>query len=505
MSQNEPRLTKQVKWGALLSYFSIALNVVCGLLYTPWMVRQIGQSQYGLYTLASSLIALFLVDFGLSSAAARYVSNYRAEGAEDKIPGFLGAIYKLYIIIDAVIFAALVAVFFCVDMIYAKLTPQELAQFKVVYCIAACYSVVNFPFVTLNGLLTAYEKFIHLKFADVLYRVLLVGMTVAALLMGWGLYALVTTHALAGLAVLVYKYIVIKKTTTVKVSFRGRTRGLYRDIFGYSVWVTVATLAQRLVFNITPSILGIVANSAAIAVFGIVTTIEGYAYTVSTAINGMFMPKISRIYAGEQAQKEIMPLMINVGRFQIAINGLIVAGFACIGREFILLWMGENYLSAYMGILLVLVPGIFYNSMQIAHTTVMVQNKVKITAFVSVATGVTNVILSFILSRRYGVAGACISIFAAYMLRVILLVLFYGRSLQLDMPLFMKKCWLRILLPVAVTVASGAVIGRLPVHGWIGLAVKGAAVVLVYLVCMSVFFLSAPERRRLMGRLRPQS
>lgn len=502
MSSNEQRLTKQVKWGAFLSYFSIALNVVCGLLYTPWMVRQIGQSQYGLYTLASSLIALFMVDFGLSSATARYVSNYRAEGAEDKIPGLLGAIYKLYIIIDMVIFVALVIVFFSVDIIYAKLTPQELAQFKVVYCIAACYSVINFPFVTLNGLLTAYEKFIHLKIAAVLYRVVLVGLTVIALLLGWGLYALVTTHALAGLLMLLYKFLVIKKATSVKVNFRSKSKNLYRDIFGYSVWVTVAMLAQRLVFNITPSILGIVANSSAIAIFGIVTTIEGYAYTIATAINGMFMPKISRIYARENAEREIMPLMIGVGRFQIILNGLIVVGFACVGWEFILLWMGENYLSAYVGILLVLVPGVFYNSMQIAQTTAMVQNKVKITAFISVVTGVTNVILSFTLSRIYGVIGACMSIFVAYMLRVLLLVLCYSRAMGLDMLLFAKKCWLRLLVPIAVTIVAGIAIGKLPVQGWLGLFVKGVMVVAVFAVCVLLFFLTESERKRLFVRIR---
>ena len=64
--------SKQIKEGAFLSYFSIGVNILSGLLYTPWMVNQIGQSNYGLYTLAHSLISLLLVDFGLSSATARY-------------------------------------------------------------------------------------------------------------------------------------------------------------------------------------------------------------------------------------------------------------------------------------------------------------------------------------------------------------------------------------------------------------------------------------------------
>ena len=103
---------KQLKIGAVLSYFSIALNLVAGLLYTPWMVAQIGKADYGLYTLANSLISLFLVDFGLSTATSRYVSKYRAENNQEKVDNFLGVIYKLYLIIDAVILAAFAVVFF---------------------------------------------------------------------------------------------------------------------------------------------------------------------------------------------------------------------------------------------------------------------------------------------------------------------------------------------------------------------------------------------------------
>ena len=220
----------QIKWGAMLSYFSIAINIITGLLYTPWMVEMIGRSQYGLYTLANSVITLFLVDFGLSSATGRYLSKYNAEGDREGAERFLGAIYKLYILIDIVILIILSIVFFLMDRIFVNLTAAELEQFRVVYAISAIFSVVNFPFVTFNGILTAYEKFVPLKIADLLYRLCNVGFTVIALLLGYGLYALVTVHVIVGLLVLVLKYVVIKKTIPLKADFRKQTRG-YTKIF----------------------------------------------------------------------------------------------------------------------------------------------------------------------------------------------------------------------------------------------------------------------------------
>ncbi len=485
---------KQLAGGAILSYFSIFLNIICGLLYTPWMVQEIGQSQYGLYTLANSLITLFMVDFGLSLATSRYLSKYRAEGNQQKINDFLGAIYKLYFAIAAVILAVLVVLFFFIDGIYTQLTAVELQQFKVVYIISGCFAVINFPFVTFDGILTSYEKFIQLKLANVLYRVLLVVTTVIALLLGQGLYALVIVHAAAGLLTTLYKFIVIRRSVPVKVNFCSRQQGVYKEIFSFSIWVTLSTLAQRLIFNITPSVLGMVANSAAIAVFGVVTTLESYIYTIITAINGMFMPKISRILVEDE--RKLAPLMLKVGRFLYGLNGLIVAGFVVVGQQFIRLWMGDAYAEAYWGLLLVLVPGLFYNSLQIANTTMIATKKVNIQAMVVVITGVVNVLLSYPLSRYFGVIGSCLSIFIAYMVRAVILNIIYFRMPELGMKRFVWDCYLKMSLPVLLTVLLTSSLRLLPLgFGWGSLLIKSIVVGAVYLIFVWLIGLRKAEKQ----------
>lgn len=487
----------------MLSYLSIAVNIITGLLYTPWMVASIGESQYGLYTLANSVITLFLVDFGLGSATGRYLSKYNAEGDREGAERFLGAIYQLYLLIDAVILTLLLVVFFLMDRIFVNLTAVELEQFRIVYTISAVFSVVNFPFVTFNGILTAYEKFVPLKIADLLYRLCNVGFTVIALLLGYGLYALVSIHAAVGILVLVFKYVIIRKTVPVKANFRQSAKGIYRDIFGFSIWVTVSSLAARLVFNITPSILGIVANSTAIAVFGIVTTIEGYTFTITTAINGMFMPKISRIVAGNKVENDLNPLFLSVGQFQYVLNGLIVAGFVVVGRTFIRLWMGEDFSQAYGGILLVLLPGLFYNSLQIANTTMVVTNKVKLQAMISVVTGIVNVCFSFPLSKWFGTQGACASICVAYIIRDIMCHIICHRELPLNIPRFMKECYLKMSVSILVTIACGMVMNRcIPDGGWGIFLVKAAVIVIVYALTTIFLALRKQERKMLLTWLK---
>lgn len=492
-----------MKLGAVLSYASIAINIIAGLLYTPWMLEQLGDS-YGLYTLANSIITLFLVDFGLSTATSKFVSKYRAEGNDEKANNFLGAIYKLYLLIDGVIFTALIVIFFLSDIIYANLTPIELEQFKVVYVISALFAVINFPFVTLNGILTANEKFVQLKLADVIYRVIYVGMTIVALLLGYGLYALVTVHAVAGLIIIAFKLIVIKKTTKSRPNFKYRDRGVYKDIFKISIWMTIATLAQRLVFNITPTVLGITVKdktSEAIAVFGVLTTIEAYIYTITTAINGMFMPKISRIYTKENGEETIMPLFIKVGRFQYLLNGLMVVGFFTVGQLFLKLWVGDTYGEAnlnvlYWGVLLVIIPGIFYNSLQIANTTLIVRDKTHITAIINTMTGLLNIILSFILSMKMGVIGACISIFVAYTVRAVACLILYKTSLKLNILSFIKKCYIQSGIPVVLSILAGMLIKQVMTGtSWFHLALNGVIIVAIYGLLVLLLGVNKAEKK----------
>ncbi len=172
----------QIKLGAALSYVAIAVNIIATLLYTPWMKNQIGISNYGLYTLAISFISLFMMDFGIGAAVARFLAKYRAEGDIRAVNNLLGLVYKLYLLIDAVVCVVLVVLFFFLETIYAGLTAAELTQFKELYIIVSAFSLFSFPFTTLNGVLNAYEQFVPLKLCDMFHKVFSILLVVCVLL-----------------------------------------------------------------------------------------------------------------------------------------------------------------------------------------------------------------------------------------------------------------------------------------------------------------------------------
>ncbi|MBO5199777.1 MAG: oligosaccharide flippase family protein [Clostridia bacterium] len=498
--------SKQIKYGAIMSYFTIVFNMVAGLIYTPWMIEQIGQSNYGLYTLATSLITLFVVDFGMGAAVARFVSKYNAEGKQDKINNFLGVVYKLYMAIDAVILVVLLVIGLFISGIYSNLTPAELETFKVLYVIVGLFSIISFPFTNLNGVLTAYELFVGLKVADLFHKLFIIFIMVIALLLGYGVYALVIVNAIAGLLTIAIKLIIIKKKTSVKVNFKYRDKELLKEIFGFSVWTTVSSLAQRLIFNITPSIIAAVSitGSIGVSIFGLGQTIEGYVYTFASAISGMFMPMVSRLVYENKREKELINLMIKIGRIQCLIIGLLVTGFIAVGHSFIVdIWNRPEFSDSYLCCIFLIIPSFFHLPMEIANTTLIVENKVKLQSFVYIIMGIINVVLSLILSHYFGALGASISIFIAYMIRTLLLVVIYQKVLKLDMLKFFKETFVKFTPSFLVAMIVGIMLENYnPLsYGFLRFAINSLVFVTAFFVLI-IFKLNDYEKNLFFGKIK---
>ena len=68
----------QLKAGAIISYLQMAIQILIGLVYTPVMIRLLGQSEYGLYnTVASTISILSVLRLGFNNSYIRYYSIYK--------------------------------------------------------------------------------------------------------------------------------------------------------------------------------------------------------------------------------------------------------------------------------------------------------------------------------------------------------------------------------------------------------------------------------------------
>lgn len=477
-----------------MSYVSLGINILTGLIYTPWMISSIGRENYGLFTLAMSVITLFVFDFGLSSAVTRYMAKYLAEGRQDKANQCLGLVYRLYLYIDVFFLLLLTSLYFFIPQLYKELTPDEIDKFKVIYIIAGIFTVVSFPFIPVNGILTANEKFVQLKGCEVIHKLIIVSAMTVCLMLGFGLYALVLVNAIAGLITIVLKLFFIRRDTKTKVLLRYHDKDQFREIVGFSVWTTVIAVCQRMIFTIAPTLLGFFSGSVAIAIFGIANTIEGYVFSFSNALSGMFLPSVSRIVANNNGN--VLPLMIKVGRIQLFIVGFVVMAFCCVGREFIQLWVGADFSLSYWCTILLILPSVFHLPQEIGMQTIIAQNKVKQQAIVWIIVALFNLFLMALLTWRLGVLGLCLSICLSFFIRTIGMDIILKKELLLQLEVFFRETFLSISLMIFVVASlSFLIYSVIGFDGFLAFLLKASVFVLLFSI--GFLLVAKQEEKRL--------
>lgn len=494
-------MVSQIKKGALISYSAVAFNAVAGLLYTPWMISSIGADDYGLYTLALSVVNFFLMDFGLSSAVNRFMSKYYAEGKEEVIPRFLGITYKAYLAIAAILSLVLWFIYFNIDSIYANLGSNQLATFKTLFFVVSLYSVISFPFIPLKGIFVSNEKFVAINLCELLQKVINVALIIVALLIGLGVFALVAVNALTGLGFAVAKYLLSRRLTNARADLRSWDSALAKNMLGFSGWVTVSQICQRLIFSIMPSIIAITSSSWEVTLFGLAASLEGYVWTVANALNGMFMPRVSRVLV-DSKQGELQSLFVRFGRLQLYVVGFIFVCFICSGKLFVVNWMGPDFVKLWPCFLMLILPGLIELPQQIGATAITAANEVKSCAFVYIGMSVLNVLLGFPLAAVFGALGGCISICIAYFARTAGMNILYSKKIHLNVGVFFASVypkWLLVSAPIAII--GFFMTQYFAFSGWVGFFLLSAAVFLIYAACLWIVCFDEYEKQLVIGLL----
>lgn len=435
--------------GAIISYVAIFLNIIISFVYTPWMLNQIGQSDYGLYSLINSFIAYFIIDFGLTSAIARFIAKYRAEGNNNKVENIMGLTLKIFFGIDLVIFLCLLVCYFFITNIFKGLTPDEIERFKILYIIAGTFSILSFGFKPLDGALTAYEFFVPAKVIDMVYKVGSVALIVVALLLGGNIYHLVLINGTLSFATHLYRFVYWHKKTGLTPNLKFNDKAEAKSIFAFSGWTFLVGLAQRFRLNLVPSVLGIFANSTEIAIFALGMTMEAMTWTLSSALNGLFLPKVSRLVYNND-QQGILELMIRVGRIQLFIVFAIFSGFFVCGQLFVNIWVGERYSDVYYIVLCLTCTNIIANTLQIANDKVFAENKIKHTARVTFTTSLLGIAASCIVAGEFGAVGCAVCSGTALIATQICYMRIYKKFLDIDVAKFFKACHLRIMPLISI-------------------------------------------------------
>ena len=339
----------QLKTGVILNYVVIGLNMIVNLIYTPYMLRKMGQSEFGLYSLVASVIAyLTVLDLGFGNAIIRYTAKYRAEGKIIEQYEMFGMFLILYVAIGIIALLGGLGLYFNLDNFFGEtMTAEELAKAQIMLFILILNLVFTFPMSVFGGIIMAYERFVFPKVVIIVRIVLSSVVMIILLEIGYRAIAVVVVQTIFNITTLFLNYIYCKKKLKIKIIYGKFKYCLLKEIIIYSFWIFLNAIVDRVYWSTGQFVLGALVGTIAVSVYSIAIQLESMYMQFSTAIASVFLPKVTSIVALGDNQKELSNLFIRTGRIQNIIMFMLLCGFVVFGQCFVDLWAGEGYSSVY--------------------------------------------------------------------------------------------------------------------------------------------------------------
>ncbi len=446
----------QLKAGAVLNYAVLGINNILGLLYMPYMLRMMGQSEYGLYSLVASVIAyLTIMDFGFGNAIIRYTAKFRAEGKLQEQYSMFGMFLLLYIGIGVVAFIAGLGLYFNVETLFGNtMTSYELGRAKILLLIMVFNLAVTFPMSIFGSIITAYEDFVFQKVVQIVRILLNTAVMICLLELGYKAIAMVVVQTLFNLATLFINYFYCKYKIKIKLIFGKFKWGFLKEVAVYSFWIFLNAIMDRIYWSTGQFVLGAVAGTAAVAVFAVAVQLEHMYTSFSTAISGVFLPRITALVTKQKSDKEISDLFIKTGRIQYIIISFILCAFIVFGRQFIRLWAGEGYEDTYAISLMFFIATFVALIQNLGITILMARNEMKFRSLLYVIVAVSSLALSIPAAMFWGGIGCAAATSFAIVIQHIIMNVYYQRRQRINILHFWREIVKMSVAPAILCLAG---------------------------------------------------
>ncbi len=483
----------QLKIGAVLTYVNMAIGSLIPMFYTPIMLDLLGQSDYGLYKLASTVTSyLSLLSFGIGSAVMRYLIMYKEQEGKEGEAKILGLFNVIFGIISAIILVVGLILTFNVGRFYdGALTSSELNKLKWMVLLLTLNTVVGITSTVYTSCVMSHEKFLFIQVINILTTIVTPIANLIALFMGFNSMGLIVSTLILTIVTRIVYTVYVTYAIKIKPVYKGMPTHLIKELVVFSFWVFLGNIVNQLYSATDTMIIGAIPALATVgvAIYNIGATFNNMMMNFSIGISGVITPKINTMVFSGSSTDELTEILIKVGRLQAYIVTIVCSGFIVFGKQFIVLWAGEGYEQAYAVALFTMIPSCVPLMQSVALSIIVSQNKHRFRSIVYLCIAIANVVGTVLVVNKYGIVGAAVVSGIAYIIgQGFVMNWYYWKKIKLNIPKFWFSV-MKIVLIGAVLCVVGLVITQfVALDNWVIMFAGIIAYTLVF--CALEWFLA---------------
>lgn len=476
----------QLRAGVVLSYINLALSSLIPFFYTPVMLRMLGEAEYGLYSLSSSVINyLSLLTFGFGSTIVRYITIFRASNEREKEEKVFGFFLALYCGIAIIVIICGLAIANNVDSIFHKgLLPEEIKKMYILILIMTFNSALSFPISVFSSVIMSHEKYIFRRLVDMFLTIIAPIGNLVALYLGYASVGMAVSSTIIQFIMLPVNVIYCLKVLKIRPKLSILPKAMIKEMLGFSIFVFIGTIVDMLFWSTDKVILGMMASSTAVAIYNIGGTFNGMVTSLSTSISGVLTPRITTIVAQDAEKEELTELFIRVGRIQYLVVALVISGFSVFGQDFLTLWAGNKFENSYWIAVLTLFPLCIPLIQNTGVSIVVAQNRHQFRSIVYLIIAIINVISTYYVVPYLGGIGAALCSGISYVVgQGIIMNVYYYKITGIDIPLFWKNIFSMSKVPVLMLIIGIVINHYIDFISWFSFFIA----VVIYIMCYVIF------------------
>lgn len=497
-------MKNQIGIGTIISYLNIVLNMVISIFFTPFLINSLGASEYGVYRIIQSFSGqLSIMSFGIAALIVRNVVYYNTKKLRVEKENFLFMAMLISYILGFLILLVGGGLYLSIDKIYSNsLSIEEIVLAKHLFILLVINIAITIISDSYMGIIMAHEKFIISNGVRTFRLILRITLISVLLKLGVKSIGIVVSDLcislLLFLFMIVYNRIILKE----KAKFYYLDKEMLKLSFSFSIAIFLQAIINQVNQNVDNIILGIMTNSNIVALYSVALVLYTSFNSIVSVIGGMFGPQATRLVAKSASERELTDFVIRPGRIQLMIAGLAITGFTLFGKNFLKLWVGENFLEAYCIVLILIIPVIIPLIENVTNSLLDAMLKRMGRSIILFVMCIINIIISILLIKRIGYIGAAFGTAISLIVgHGILLNIYLKKILKLEIFRMFKEIFKGIWLANLLAITLGIVLLKLP-DTIIGFLIKVIFYTLIYSSCTYLIGMNRTEKMYIMNFFR---
>lgn len=335
------------------SWIAIITAAAADFFLTPYILRRLGDEAFGVLILVVNLVGYYgLVDGGVRSSILRYVSRHKALGNQEGVNEVVATGFYYYLCVCTLV---VLATYLSVGWIsrFFSIPTEILGGFKALFLLAGVVQGLTLPLLVFAGSLEAVGRIDQVNTISVACQAIRMICVISVLRAGGGLFGVGAATILSQfLAYSIQIPLAIRAHPGLSLRPGCVRKSVFRDILQYgSISLTVG-IAERMRGNLYPVVIAKLLTSAAVTFFSLPMKMIAFPMQGIATMTGIVNPFSSYLEARNDFAKLRQLILLSVQGAFLFLAPLAVFLFV-FGRELLTLWVGRQYASAYVILVLV--------------------------------------------------------------------------------------------------------------------------------------------------------